>query len=241
MDGQQVMSSYWRGVRNGLPFLFVVGPFAMLFGVIATEAGLNLFETLMFSIVVIAGAAQFTAVQLMSENAPTVVVLISALAVNLRMAMYSASITPHLGPLPLWKRGIVAYFLVDQTYAASVIDFEQRPNQTVAQKFAFFMGVVSPICPPWYLFTLFGAWVGESVPSEMGLDFVLPIAFIALFAPALRTGAHRAAAVVAAVMALLFAFLPYNLGLIVGALAGMMTGAEVERRAGMQADRRPGA
>ncbi|MBV7394715.1 AzlC family ABC transporter permease [Mameliella sediminis] len=241
MDGTEVMSSYWRGVRNGVPFLFVVGPFALLFGVVATDAGLNVFETLMFSIVVIAGAAQFTAVQLMQDNAPTVVVLVSAMTVNLRMVMYSASITPHLGPLPLWKRVIVAYFLVDQTYAASVIDFEERPQQTVAQKFAFFMGVATPICPPWYLFTLAGAWLGEAVPPELGLDFVLPIAFIALFAPALRTGAHRAAAFVAAIMALLFAFLPYNLGLIVGAVAGMMTGAEIERRAGLPADRRPGA
>lgn len=241
MDGQEVMSSYWRGVRNALPFLFVVIPFAMLFGVVATEAGLSLFETLMFSIVVIAGAAQFTAVQLMSENAPTIVVLVSALAVNLRMAMYSASITPHLGPLPLWRRVIVAYFLVDQTYAASVIDYENRPNQTLGQKFAFFMGVATPICLPWYLFTLLGAWVGEAVPAELGLDFVLPIAFIALFAPALRTGAHRAAALVAATGALCFAFLPFNLGLIVGALAGMMTGAEIERRAGQQPNRRPGA
>lgn len=241
MDGRQVMSSYWRGVRGALPFLFVVIPFAALFGVVATEAGLSVFETFSFSLVVIAGAAQFTAVQLMQDNAPTLVVLVSALAVNLRLAMYSASITPHLGPLPLWKRGLVAYFLVDQTYAASVIDYEQRPEQTVAQKFAYFMGVATPVCPPWYAATLLGAWMGEAVPPDLGLDFVLPIAFIALFSPALRTGAHRAAALAAAVTALLFAFLPYNLGLIVGAVAGMITGAEVERRIGLPADRRPGA
>jgi 4-azaleucine resistance transporter AzlC len=241
MDGTDAMSSYWRGVRDSLPFLFVIIPFSTLFGVVATEAGLSVFETLAFSVVVIAGAAQFTAVQLMSDNAPTVVVLVSALAVNLRMAMYSASITPHLGALPVWKRVIVAYFLVDQTYAASIIDFEKRPQQSLAQKFAYFMGVTTPICPPWYAFTLVGAWAGEAVPPDLGLDFVLPIAFIALFAPALRTGAHRAAALTAVVMALLFAFLPYNLGLIVGALAGMMAGAEVERRGDLRADRRPGA
>ncbi len=240
MDGQHTMSSYWRGLRDGLPFIFVVVPFATLFGVVATEAGLSIVETFVFSLMVIAGAAQFTAVQLMSENAPTLVVLVSALAVNLRMAMYSASITPHLGPLPFWKRAVVGYFLVDQTYAASLIDFEARPDQTLAQKFGYFMGVTTAICPLWYVCTLLGALGGEAVPAELGLDFVLPIAFIALFAPALRTGAHRAAALVAGVSALLFAFLPYNLGLIVAALAGMMTGAEMERRAGLRADRRPG-
>lgn len=241
MDHTDAMSSYWRGVTGALPFLLVVGPFGTLFGVIATDAGLNVLETLSFSLVVIAGAAQFTAVQLMQDNAPTVVVLASALAVNLRNAMYSASITQHLGALPLGKRIVAAYFLNDQTFAASIIDYEERPQQTLAQKFAFFMGVATPVCIPWYLFTLLGAWVGESVPPELGLDFVLPIAFIAMLAPGLRTGAHRAAALVAALLALGFAWLPFNLGLMVGALSGMMTGAELERRAGLRADRRPSA
>ncbi|WP_121630199.1 AzlC family ABC transporter permease [Tropicibacter alexandrii] len=231
MPHASTRSAFLRGLRDGFPFLMVIAPFATLFGVIATEAGLDIFETLSFSVVVIAGAAQFTAIQLMSENAPTLVVLVSALAVNLRMAMYSASITPHLGRLPLWKRALVAYFLVDQTYASAAFDFEKHPDQTLAEKFAYFMGVVVPICPPWYVFTLAGAWVGEAIPQELGLDFVLPIAFIAMIAPALRTGAHRGAALTATLVALACAGLPWNLGLIVAALAGMIAGAELERRA----------
>ena len=53
-------SAYWQGVRDGAPFIFVVSPFAMLFGVVSAEAGLNVFEALAFSVVVIAGAAQKT-------------------------------------------------------------------------------------------------------------------------------------------------------------------------------------
>lgn len=230
MTRHDTKSSFRRGIRDGLPFLVVVMPFATLFGVIATEAGLSVLETLTFSVVVIAGAAQFTAIQLMTENAPTLVVLASALAVNMRMAMYSAAITPHLGALPLWKRVITAYFLVDQTYASSVIDYEKHPDQTVTQKWAYFMGVCLPICPMWYVFTLVGAWMGEAVPSDLGLDFTLPIAFIAIIGPALRTRAHVLAALAAAVSALLAAGLPYNLGLIVGGLVGMIVGAEAERR-----------
>ncbi|WP_150120932.1 AzlC family ABC transporter permease, partial [Sulfitobacter sp. HI0040] len=78
-------SAYFKGVADGAPFILVIIPFSTLFGIIATEAGLSVFETLSFSVVVIAGAAQFTALQLMQENAPTAIVLASALAVNLRM------------------------------------------------------------------------------------------------------------------------------------------------------------
>lgn len=231
MARQDVMSSFRRGFRDGLPFLAVVIPFSMLFGVVATEAGLNVVETLSFSVVVIAGAAQFTAVSLMTDGAPTAIVLASALAVNIRHAMYSASITPHLGGLPLWKRIVTAYFLVDQTYASSMLDYEKHPDQTIAQKWAYFLGVVAPICPPWYAGTAAGALLGEAIPVEMGLDFALPITFIAMIAPGLRTPAHRLAALVAVAASLGFAWLPYNLGLMVGGLCGMIAGAEVERRA----------
>ncbi|MBP0483747.1 AzlC family ABC transporter permease [Sagittula sp. M10.9X] len=223
-------AGFRRGFRDGLPFLLVVCPFAMLFGVVATEAGLNVLETLSFSVVVIAGAAQFTAITLLADQTPTLVVLMSALAVNLRLAMYSASITPHLGPLPLWKRSLTAYFLVDQTYAAAALDYEKHPNQSLASKFGFFVGVAMPICPPWYLFTLLGAWAGNAIPEGLGLDFVLPLAFIAMLGPALRTGAHRVAALAGGAGALVFAFLPWNLGLIAGAVLGMIAGAEAERR-----------
>ena len=70
------------GVIAGLPFLLVGGPFAVLFGVLATEAGFSLAETLWFSALVIAGASQFTAIQLMSDAAPVWIVLAAALAVS---------------------------------------------------------------------------------------------------------------------------------------------------------------
>ena len=68
MSTTTTKSSFWQGLRDGLPFILVIVPFSALFGVVATEAGLNVYETLAFSVVVIAGAAQFTAVQLMMDN-----------------------------------------------------------------------------------------------------------------------------------------------------------------------------
>lgn len=228
MSSTTTKSAYWLGVRDGSPFVLVVAPFAMLFGVIATEAGLSVFETLVFSIAVIAGAAQFTALQLMTENAPTVIILASALAVNLRMAMYSAALTPHLGSAPLWQRALMAYLLVDQSYACSVAQYEKDPGMTIAQKVAFFFGTISPICPTWYAFTLIGALVGNQIPPEWGLDFVVPIAFLALIAPMLRTASHLAAALVAILVALLANGIPYSLGLMVAGISGMIAGAQVE-------------
>jgi 4-azaleucine resistance transporter AzlC len=229
MPSATVKSSYMRGVLAALPFILVVVPFGMLFGVIGVEAGLNMVEIMAMTTLVIAGASQFTAVQLMSENAPIIVVLASALAVNLRMAMYSASLVPYLGKAPIWQKALIAYMNVDQTYAISVQEYETRP-ETLANRVAFFFGTSTPILPLWVGATYLGAVLGNAIPPEYGLDFALPIAFIAITGPALRTLAHVAAAATAVLVAILLAGLPWNLWLLIAGAAGMIVGAEIERR-----------
>ena len=221
---------FWQGVRAGLPFILVIVPFGIVFGVVATEAGLNLSQTMGFSILVIAGAAQFTALQLMVENAPVLIVLATSLAVNLRMAMYSASLAPHLGPVSWWQRAVVSYFMVDQAYAASILKYDDTPDMTPRQKLAYYMGVITPVCPLWYVATYGGAVLGDVIPAGLPIDFAVPITFLALIVPMLRSVAHVVAALVSIIGVLVFSFVPFNLGLLLAALLAMVAGAEVERR-----------
>ncbi len=223
-------SYYWEGFRAGAPFVLVVAPFGLLFGAVATEAGLNLVQTMSMTILVIAGAAQFAAVHLMAEGAPEFVVILTGLAVNMRMAMYSASMAPHLGELRTWKRMLVAYFLVDQTYATSILKYTDTPRMSAGQKLAFFLGTVTPICPLWYVFTYVGAIAGAAIPPEYALDFAVPITFIALIGPGLRSLPHIAAAFVSVSVALALAWMPYNLWLLIAAVLAMITGAFIEKR-----------
>ncbi|MEM9967447.1 MAG: AzlC family ABC transporter permease [Pseudomonadota bacterium] len=229
-------SAYVRGIIDGLPFIVVIIPFAALFGLLAAEAGLSVLEALVFSLVVIAGAAQFTALQLLQEQAPTLVVLASALAVNLRMAMYSASLTPYIGAAPLWQRIFAAYLTVDQSYLLAIAKYEQQPSMSVAERVGYFFGAVTPVAPVWYIFTVIGAYLGVQLPDSWALDFALPITFIAMIAPMFRTLAHVVAALVAVIVSLLTAAVPYSLGLIIAGTAGMLAGAQtelwLERRSG---------
>lgn len=221
-------TAFVHGMRDGFPFLLVIIPFATVFGVVATEAGLNITQVMGFSVLVIAGASQFAALQMMSENAPTVIVLTTALVVNLRMAMYSAALTPYLGPARLWQRVLVAYFNVDHTYALGQEEYERAPHQSLASKLAYFAGTAAPVCIFWYICTYLGAVAGERIPPTFALDFAVPITFIALIGPSLKTLAHVAAALTSVVLALMLAGMPSGLGLIVAALAAMAVGARVE-------------
>jgi len=221
-------SAYWSGFRSGTPFILVVIPFALLFGVVAQEAGLSVVQLMSMSVLVVAGAAQLTALALLTEQAPTAIVLITALAVNLRMAMYSAAMAPHVGKASLITKLWVSYFLVDQSFAVSIQKYEDTPDMAMSEKLAFFFGAMSPVAPLWYGGTLVGALLGAQIPPAFSLDFAVPICFIAITGPMLRTPAHVVAAFVSVSVALLLAWVPYTMGLLVAAVLAMVAGAQTE-------------
>ncbi|MBV0890774.1 AzlC family ABC transporter permease [Paracoccus sp. Z118] len=229
--------AFRRGMVQALPFLLVLIPFGMLFGVVAQAAGMRVVETMGFSIVVLAGASQFAAMELMAQNAPVLLILASALAVNLRMAMYSASLVPHFGDAKPWERALIAYCLVDQGYAMAIQNAEAHPGLSTRQKVAHFFGASLVLCPPWFLFTYLGATAGNFIPAAWPLDFAVPITFLSMVAPMLRTLAHLAAAAASILLALALAGLPSGSGLLIAAPLGMAVGAWVETLTARRANR----
>ncbi len=133
-----------------------------------------------------------------------------------------------MGAAPLWQRALIAYFNVDQTYALAQAEYDRRPDQPLRNRVAYFLGVATPVCPPWYLSTWLGAVFGARIPPEFALDFAVPIAFLAIIAPALRTLAHIAAALTSIVLALALAWMPPGLGVILAGIVAMHVGARVE-------------
>lgn len=218
-----------KGILEGLPFILVAAPFATLFGVAATEAGLDLVQTMAMTVLVIAGASQFTALVLMQEQAPTLIVIVTALAVNLRMAMYSAALAPWLGENKAGMKLLLAYFNIDQTFAMASLKYPQEPTWSLADRTGYFIGIALAIMPVWVLFSWIGAVAGNAIPAWASLDFALPICFLAIIGPALRTIPHVIAAVVSIVGALALAWVPWSLGLIVAATLAMMAGAASEK------------
>lgn len=220
--------TFLHGVTSAAPLLLVIVPFGMLFGVVGTEAGLTLTQILGFTTLVLAGASQFTAVQMLADNTPLLVLVLSALAVNLRMAMYSASMVPWIGKASALEKAAVAYTLIDQSYATSMQYYQDNPTLGLRQRLAYFAGTALCMCLPWVAATMAGALLGKSIPDSFALDFAVPITFLALIGPGLVTLAHIAAAAVSVGGALALAWLPSGLGLLIAAPLAMATGALVE-------------
>lgn len=220
--------AFWLGFRDALPFLLILVPFGLLFGVVGKEAGLSLIQVMAFSGLVVAGASQFTAVALLTDHAPVLIVVLTAVAVNLRMVMYSAALVPHFGRAPLGIRAVLAYCLVDQTFAMATNKFTAAPGMEMGQKVGYFCGAFAFMMPLWIVSTFAGAVFGQTIPPEYALDFAVPICFIALSAPAMRSFPYLVAGVVSIAGTLALGFVPFKLGLIIAAILAMIAGAQTE-------------
>jgi predicted branched-subunit amino acid permease len=212
------------------PIVLGVIPFAVIAGFAAVDIGLRWTEALGFSTVVFAGASQLAAIELLGQGAPIGVAVLTMVVINLRMAMYSASLAPHLATEPMRRRVLGAYVLTDQAYAVAITRFLHEPTGGV-DRFWFYLGAALPMWLVWQPVTVLGALVGDRVPEGLPLGFAVPLAFLALLLPAITDRPTLAAALTAALVATVGATWPSNIGMPLGAVAGVAVGFVLSRRA----------
>jgi 4-azaleucine resistance transporter AzlC len=194
----------------------------MIYGVLALAAGIPPLPAQAMSVIVFGGSSQFIAAQLVGAGAPGLVIVLTIAIVNLRHALYSASVAPFLKPLnPIWK-WLLAYLLTDECYAVTITHYDQ-PGE-VTHKHWFFLGAGLALWSTWQLSTAVGIFLGAVVPESWSLDFTLALTFIALVIPALKDNASLAAAVAAGITAVAAFSLPYKLGLVLAAGVGIAVG-----------------
>lgn len=223
------LSSFFSGVRAQLPILLGVAPFGMIYGVLARSAGLPPEIAQAMSSIVFAGSSQFIGTTLFRESAPFVVIVLTTFVVNLRHALYSASLAPYVESLPLRWKLLIAYLLTDEGYAVGIARYQQGSGVRSESNHYFYLGSALALWTTWQLSTAIGVFFGAQVPASWGLDFALPITFIAIMIPALADRPSALAAAVAAVVALAAHDLNYKLGLIIAALSGIVAGLIAER------------
>jgi len=221
--------TFTAGVLGVAPMVPGVVPFGLVSGLTAMATGLTAVQAMTMSVTIFAGASQLATLQLVSEGAIPAVIVLTALTINLRFAMYSASLAPHLYHLgPGWRLPL-AYFLVDQNYALSINRFQHDERGPEPFGHWYFLGGGVTMWLTWQTSTLVGIFMGGSIPRHWSLDFAIPLVFMAVLVPALRNRLHVAAALTGGLVATAAGSQPYNLGLVVGALSGISAGVVLER------------
>lgn len=232
-DGTRIYtprSEMIAGLRDTLPLMLGAVPFGLIFGATSVLGGLSPLAVVALSVIVFAGSSQFIGARLFINGVALPVIWLTTFMVNVRHALYSATLAPgykHLGQrwlLPL------AFFLTDETFAV-VVSYESRHPDSPYRHW-YQMGSSLGMYVNWVLWTVAGIVTGTSVQGlgNLGLDFAMVVTFIGIVVPLITTRAMLACAAAAAVTALLTYSLPNNLYLMAAALVGIAAGVLADNR-----------
>ena len=212
------------GVREILPAVPPNITFGLLFGATAVEVGFSPAQATAMSLLLFAGTAQMAAVELIRGDAAIPVVLGTVLVLNLRYSIYSASLAPHVRSLSLRWRGLMGYALSDVNYALAQFTFSESEGADSLHKGWYYVGVTLPFVVTFVGATLIGGLLGVSVGDALDIGFAIPLIFIALVVPSITDKTTLYIAGTAALAAVLFVNLPYNIGLLVATGCGVAIG-----------------
>lgn len=213
---------FWAGVRQELPLQLGVAPFGLVFGVLGIASGLTPLQTVLLSSIVFGGASQVVFAQLWGAGVPAPVIGASVSVINLRHALYSASIAPYLRSLPLVWRVPLAYLLTDEAYAVTINRLRNEPSSPHQHYHLVGTGMTLWVC--WQITTVTGVMFGATIPQSWSLGFAIPLTFIAIVAPAIQRRADLAACLVAGIISVLGQPLPWKSWIILAAIGGIAAG-----------------
>ncbi|MFT7584370.1 MAG: 4-azaleucine resistance transporter AzlC [Cellvibrionaceae bacterium] len=217
-----------QGMKDISPVLFGVIPFGLISGITAVAVGLTAVQAIGMGFIVVAGASQLAALELLQGGASFGIIILTVAIINLRHLMYSAGLAPHFRNFPLAWRLFLPYLMVDQVFILSSIRFNKEPD--MKHKRWYYLGLATAILTTWHSSAVVGVLVGAQLPPSWSLDFTIPLMFMFFIFPTITDRPTVVAAISAGVMAIVLRPLPLNLGFITAAMIGVVIAVVWEQK-----------
>lgn len=202
MSAQQ---PYLRGLRAGIPIGLGYFPVSFSFGIMAVSMGLHFWQAVLISMTTLTSAGQLSGIGTMMIPGQYAEMLISQLTINVRYSFMSVSLSQKVEPkFSGIYRWLFGFFMTDEIFAVASME------KTVTR--GFFLGLVTMPFFGWTLGTLFGALLGNILPTIVmnALCIAIYAMFIAIIVPQVKV--EKALLVVVFLSLLLscaFTYLPY--------------------------------
>ncbi|MEZ4668697.1 MAG: AzlC family ABC transporter permease [Anaerolineae bacterium] len=221
-------SEFLAGIRDTFPLVVGAIPFGIIFGALAVNSGISPAGTMGLSLFVFAGSSQFIAANLVKQGLAVGLIIFTTFIVNVRHALYSATLAPHMKGLGQKWLLPLGFWLTDETFVVVISRYNR--DDASPYKHWYHLGSSVIMYLNWNLCTAVGLIAGQTIPDlrQWGLNFAMDVTFIGMIMPQLQSRPMLLTAIVAAVSALLFHGLPNQAGLIVAALLGIGAGVIAE-------------
>jgi len=195
-------------------------PFGFALGIVIASSTMGDVAGVLGAPLVYGGSAQLTATTMFQHGAGLLAVVGSALIVNARLLLYSASLAPRFSGQPTWFRLTAPHFIIDQTYLSTV----DRPGHHGRHFRTYWSSLGLGVMVVWSAAVGVGVLAGPRLPSLPHLALTGTALFVAMLVPRLSDRPSVAAAGTAAAIAPLAAQLVPSAGILVGTVAGMAAG-----------------
>jgi 4-azaleucine resistance transporter AzlC len=221
------VGDFRAGIRDTLPLMLGVFPFGLAYGIFAQSMGLTPGETILMSLTVFAGAAQFISLPMFAAGAGLMMICLTTLLINLRHLLMGASLAPYMEKLPLAWKAFLCFGMADETYAVAI-----SRAQAVGYSRDYHFGCNATGYITWAVSTILGVLLGSYIsdPLSWGLDFAMPATFLALLIPRLTDRTSMLVCLVATLVSVASALLiPGKWYIILACLISVGAGAWLER------------
>lgn len=205
------------GALMALPIFVGYTALGIPFGILGVKLGVPMWALVLMSVFVLAGSAQFVALQLIGAGAGVLPIISAALILNLRhlfMGMSLGSVLPRVR-LPFMV--YLAHSITDESFGVNIVKVKGGGRLDPMDMF----GTNLVAHASWVLATFIGAWIGIYIPVKTeAAGAALPIMFVVLLGLQLGNIRHVVLAISsAALTAFLMWHLPGNWPFLAAALA----------------------
>ena len=211
--------TFFKGTVAVLPHMLSVIPFGIITGAIGVDLGFDPILVYATSLIIFGGASQIIFMQLLSGGASSLVAITSVGVINSRHLLYGAVLSEYLNKLSIIKKLFISYFIVDQGFAVSNIYLKKNKEQPFNYYHLMGSGITLWLC--WQVATILGIFLGSIVPEELGLEFAIPLTFIAIIINELRKLDHSMVMIISGLAATFFYNAPFKSYILISPLIGL--------------------
>lgn len=209
---------YLSGMKAGTPIIIGFISVATAYAVLAGQAGLYSWQTIMMSASVFAGASQMIAVTMLAQGSSIALIIFATFIINLRHLIMSTCVMNRMKDVPLPARLLCAFGVTDESFAI----FTTADKKDCS--FLYFLGILTVTYGSWVAGTALGCVLTQFLPELVSnsLNITIYVMFIGLLVPKLKKNKKLTLTVlITAVLSfILSTFLPHAWTIITATLLG---------------------
>ena len=219
---------FWQGVRDVQSITMISSLFAFIVAIGCSQLEFSKIFSFYYSVIIFAGASQIAMLEQMKQGAPLLVVVFTALLINVRFLLYGAGLTFHFRKLPMLNKALLAAVSSDQAFGILSVKLAKDPN--FPHRAIYYGAAAFAFWFEWQIAFVVGLYIGDFLPKDFPIDYAFPLTFLAMLIPNLVDRYVFLAAFVSAIVAVLGSDIPFNLAIFFATAMGVSIAFFAEMR-----------